>query len=139
MTAELLQDDAVPTRFPVALIVDDNAAMRGLLGRLLTREGYRVLQAADGIEALDVIRSAGTPVDIVIADVLMPEMSGDELARHLRAERPELPIVFVSGQEPEGDVQAILSGGSAAFLAKPFSREALELAVQSTRAASQPG
>ena len=107
-STELLLDDTPTPRFPVALIVDDNAAMRGLLARLLTREGYRVLQAADGVEAMDVIRAAGAHVDIVIADVLMPEMSGDELARQLRAERPDLPIVFVSGQEPEERVQAIL-------------------------------
>lgn len=134
MITELLDDDRGDTsRSPVALVVDDNAAMRGLLSRLLVREGYRVLQAGDGVEALYVIRATEARIDIVIADVLMPAMTGDELARHLRAERPDLAIVFVSGQEPESQIEAILASGAAAFLAKPFSREALEVAISSVR------
>ena len=90
-----------------------------------------VLQAVNGVEALDIVRNAATRIDIVITDVWMPGMSGEAFAREFRHERPNTPIVFISGQEPDGSVESILENGEAVFLSKPFSRDALEMVILS--------
>ena len=136
MTEVLYNDEFPgPRRAELALVVDDNVAMRALMARLLTAAGYRVLQAENGADGLDVLRTSGGDVALVVTDVLMPEMNGDHFARLVWRERPDMPIVFVSGQEPDDDVQELLAGGTSAFLAKPFSREAIQVAIASVRAA----
>jgi two-component system, cell cycle sensor histidine kinase and response regulator CckA len=125
--------DAAPTAAPVAVIVDDDDSVRQLLARLLTKGGYRVLQAENGEEALDVIRRTVTPVEVVITDMHMPRMDGETFAGALRHERPHVALVFISGQPPDAVFEATLGAGRAAFLSKPFSREALEIAIADAR------
>ena len=137
MTEQLYGDDAGEVRRPPrALVVDDNVAIRTLMARLLALQGYFVLQSENGAEALDVLRAGPDAVDLVVTDVWMPEMGGGHFARHVWRAHPGMPIVFVSGQEPDDGVQALLSGGNSAFLAKPFSREALEIAIACVRDAA---
>ena len=131
MTEEMYADTAPAVAPQVALVVEDDGGLRMFIARLLSKSGYLVLQAVNGVEALDIVRNASTPIDIVITDVWMPEMGGEAFARELRQEQPDTPIVFISGQEPDGRIESILDNGEAVFLAKPFSREALEMVILS--------
>ena len=98
------------------LVVDDDSLVRVLLARALSREGYRVIQAASAVEAL---ASMNEQVTLVLTDVLMPEVSGVALAQSLRAKRPGLPVLFFSGDHsPPADVRE--AEGTTAFLPKPF-------------------
>jgi DNA-binding NtrC family response regulator len=118
---------------PVALVVEDESAVRQLLALLLTRAGYRVLQAENGGEALDVMGRAKTPTAIIVTDVWMPEMDGETFARQVRKEWPGTPLVFISGQEPDSILEASLKDSGIPFLAKPFSAEALEVAIEAAK------
>lgn len=109
------------------LVVEDEAMVRGMVVRILTRAGYTVLQAGDGEEALRMAASpAGRGVELVVADVVMPHLGGPELVARLRAERPDLAVLFMSGYTERGvDLQDRLDARTA-FVSKPFT--AAELA-----------
>ena len=79
------------------LLVEDEEGLRGLNARGLTSRGYTVLEAGNGVEAIEVIESRGGDVDLVVSDVVMPEMDGPTLAKELRTRNPNLKIIFVSG------------------------------------------
>ncbi len=95
------------------LLVEDAVALRDATARILTDAGYRVVCAADGVDALETLESATELVDLVLTDVAMPRMDGAELARRLAAKAPDLPVIFVSGYD-SGD--APLTG---VLLSKP--------------------
>jgi CheY-like chemotaxis protein len=103
---------------PAILVVDDDEDMRTLLQRILRRAGFMAATAADGAEGLARFRDGA--FDLVITDMVMPVMDGIEVIRALRAERPDLPIVAVSGA---GDWDPLLhmavSLGASAALRKP--------------------
>ena len=86
----------VPDDATVVLMVDDEPAQRELFAFALRREGYCVLEARNGAEALDLATQAGH-IDLVVSDVVMPVMRGPEMATRLRERFPEVPILFVSG------------------------------------------
>ncbi len=117
------------------LLVDDDEAVRATTADVLVGLGYAVHQAADGPSALELLNHAET-VDVLLTDVVMPGMSGPELARHVLVVRPGLPIIFISGYaEPEG-----LAGESLGRLVrKPFRaaelQEKIEEAIDQARAA----
>ena len=99
-------------------MVEDELPLREIARRVLERAGYAVVTAADGLEALAQLQ-AQSGIDVVLTDVLMPEMDGPALARVLRVERPGLPVLFMSGYAPtlsQGDIPV-----DAAILQKPFS------------------
>jgi DNA-binding response OmpR family regulator len=101
------------------LLVEDETLVRGLLVRVLSDCGYRVLEARDGVEALAVASAHLEPIDLLVTDVVMPRMGGVALARRLRAVRPGLPVLFVSGHPEErtaGRTREVVSGN---FLQKP--------------------
>lgn len=79
------------------LVVDDEESMRGFLSGILAKEGYHVLRAADGEEALSVSESFGNPIHMLITDVMLPIMNGKELADRLCSLRPDIKVLFVSG------------------------------------------
>jgi PAS domain S-box-containing protein len=81
----------------VALVVEDDAVVRGMAVRALAEGGYTVLEAANGRAALNLVRQHTGRLDIVVTDVGMPEMDGYDLARELQQLRPELPVIFVTG------------------------------------------
>ena len=104
------------------LVVEDEETVRTLAGRVLSDAGYGVIRAADGSEAYGIVHD-GERVDLVLSDIVMPRMSGVELAERLAAIRPELPVVFMSGYtgtELMPGVQA-----AAAYLQKPFAADSL--------------
>ena len=81
------------------LLVEDEQALREGTSRLLQARGYAVLTAADGVEALEVIDREDQPIDVVVTDVAMPRMRGDDLALQLAQTHPQLPVLFVSGYD----------------------------------------
>jgi CheY-like chemotaxis protein len=114
---------------PSVLVVDDEDSIRALLTRILEESGFRVLTARGSREALEIFEAGGVPVDLVVTDVIMPDMSGAELARQLRTRNPELRALFISGHhETILDPDELREGSE--FLAKPFTTDALVRAVQ---------
>jgi PAS domain S-box-containing protein len=111
------------------LLVEDEAAVRATTRRILERHGYRVLEARHGADGLLVWRAAGGAVDALVSDVRMPELDGPGLAAALRRERPDLPIVLMSGYAADAVPEARALPASAVFLDKPFEPEALLRAV----------
>ena len=97
--------------------------------QILSANGYRVIEAADGAEALAVGRSRGD-IDLVVTDLMLPTLGGVELARRLRAERPGLAVVFVSGYTENGIVTRDLER-DALLVRKPFTPRELLRAVRS--------
>src|SRR2546423_15113007 len=79
------------------LLVEDEEGLRGLNARGLRSRGYTVLEAANGVEALDVLAERGSPVDLVVSDVVMPEMDGPTMLKEMRSTNAELKVIFVSG------------------------------------------
>jgi PAS domain S-box-containing protein len=105
----------------VILLVEDQDAVRGLISRVLLASGYRVIEASSGPQALALPDSLVSSIDLLITDVVMPGMSGRELAARLSARRGPLRVLFISGYAPHRDVQAGILGPGEAFLQKPFS------------------
>ena len=101
----------------LVLLVEDDPQVRALALRVLRDAGYIVLEAADGLDGLEVARRHGGPLDVLLTDVLMPRMGGPELAGKLRALQPDLRVLYTSGYA-EG---AIPDGEATGFLRKPFS------------------
>lgn len=107
------------------LVVDDAAVVRRLAFRLLAEAGYRVFEASGAGEALEVLSMARGQVELVLIDVVMPEVSGVDLARMLREVAPAARIVFMSAFPAEVLVREGLRDPRVQFLAKPFTREEL--------------
>jgi CheY-like chemotaxis protein len=114
----------------VLLVVEDEPLVRTTLVRMLELLGYQVLQADHGEEALRVAADHSGPIHLLVSDVVMPVMGGPELAKRLRAQRPELRVLFVSGY-PAGDPLTEHDlGFPILFLAKPFSPSRLARRVR---------
>ena len=114
----------------VLLVVEDDESVRTMIARLLQSEGYEVLQAEDGREALELIERRSGPVDLVITDVVMPKMNGRELAASLKVQRPKLPVLFISGYTDDEMVRRGLIEPNNPFLSKPFTPEVLAAKVR---------
>ena len=113
------------------LLVEDEEAVRVVLERSLSRKGYRVVEATNGREALDVL-AAGEAVHLMITDVVMPEVGGFELASRVAREHPEIKVLFMSGYtQSDGGIDGhrLLEPGTH-FLRKPFSTELLAQKVR---------
>ncbi len=109
--------------FETVLVVEDNDDIRRLTTRTLQQVGYRVLQAASGASALDLV-SAGESVDLVVTDVIMPLMNGVTMAREMRKLRAGMPVLFITGYTPEHVLERQALDARTALLTKPFKREA---------------
>ena len=111
------------------LVVEDREVVRNLAQAVLASAGFEVAAAAGGSEALDLI-AASEPFDLLLTDVVMPEMSGPELAARLRADRPDLPVVYMSGYTDDvlGDKE--LSQTATTFVRKPFANAELIAALR---------
>lgn len=109
-----------PARPATILVVDDEEMLRELLARALRAAGYTVLEASHGAEAWQLVEQAAAPIDLVITDVVMPEIDGRELGRRLAQRAPTLPVLYISAYQ----VNDIFSRGapdrSMPFLRKPF-------------------
>ena len=104
------------------LVVDDERVARRVAYRILSEEGYRVLEAEDWSETLEVLSQARGRVDLVMVDVVMPKCDGVELARRVQEEWPDQRILFMSAHPAEVMVQHGLESLDVPFLAKPYTR-----------------
>jgi CheY-like chemotaxis protein len=113
------------------LLAEDEDAVRALISTVLTERGYTVLEARDGLEALEIAGRFGASLDILLTDVVMPQMTGVELALRLRESDPSLPVLFVSGHM--GDKRpAAWPDPDVPVLRKPFTPHELVGAVRAT-------
>jgi two-component system, cell cycle sensor histidine kinase and response regulator CckA len=110
--------------------VDDERISRRVAYRILSEEGYRVLEADSGVEALDVLGQARGRVDLVMVDVVMPGCDGVELARQLLEQWPDQHILYMSAHPAEVLVRHGLPSLDVPFLAKPYSRGEVLAKVQ---------
>ncbi len=117
-------------RVETVLIVEDEAGIRTLMRRILDREGYTLLEAGHGKAALEVARNHPGPIDLLVTDVVMPEMSGFELAREIRSFRDNLKVLFISGYTGLSGVDPEQMKEGSAFLQKPFTLNAFVAKVR---------
>jgi signal transduction histidine kinase/CheY-like chemotaxis protein len=127
--ADALSAPAVPppagTGTGTVLLVEDADAVRAFAARVLARCGYRVLEARDGREALEAALRPDEAIDLVLTDVVMPEMSGAELARRIRVARPGVPVAYMTGYADEDVMRHGALPADTLLLQKPFTAEAL--------------
>ena len=119
--------DATPrAERPVSvLVVEDEDPLRRLVERILVREGYHVTLARHGTDALHIASSLDAPIELLITDLVMPELGGREVAEALRVRAPSLPVLFISGYDPDPVMLDSSDQARTAFLAKPFTGGAL--------------
>ncbi len=125
---------SVPVAKPLAcetiLVVEDEAAVRELTVKMLQRLGYTVLAAASGTEAIEISRAHPQPIALLLTDVVMPNMSGRQVADALLKTRPALKTLFLSGYTENTVLHHGVLDYGVEFLPKPFSREALSKKLQ---------
>ena len=111
------------------LLVEDEVEVRQFAVRALKRQGYQVLEATDGVEALEIMAANEGMIDIVVSDVVMPEMDGPALFKELRQRNPSIKVIFVSGY-PNEAFRESMGSDNFAFLPKPFSLPQLAAKVK---------
>jgi PAS domain S-box-containing protein len=125
-----------PRGHEVVLVAEDAPAVRAVVRRILERLGYSVLEAPTGKAAIDIARRANPPVDLLMTDVVMPEMSGRDLAEQFVAYRPQGKVLYMSGYTDDAVLRhGVLSSG-VEFIQKPFTPETL---ARKLRAILGPG
>jgi len=103
------------------LVVEDEESVRGLTVLALKRLGYQVLQAENGNEAFDVIEKNADQIQLVMTDVVMPQMGGTELAEQIIRKYPKIKVVFISGYSEQATVSRRIQDKEIGFIQKPFS------------------
>jgi response regulator RpfG family c-di-GMP phosphodiesterase len=121
----------LPRGSETVLLVEDEASVRDLAHRLLNQQGYKVLEAANGEEALRVVQEhIGEKIHLLLTDVVMPQMGGKELANQLKLLRPDVKVLYTSGYTDDAIVHhGVLEPGTH-FLQKPFSPKTLSHKVR---------
>ena len=106
------------------LVVDDEAAVRRFAARVLERDGFGVLEATDGVQALEMVREQNVAVEAVVSDIVMPRMNGVELMDALAASHPDLPVILMSGYATAA-LSEMGIASPCSILPKPFPAERL--------------
>jgi two-component system cell cycle sensor histidine kinase/response regulator CckA len=114
------------------LLVEDEDGLRSLNARGLRSRGYTVLEAGNGVEAIEVLDEQGGSIDLVVSDVVMPEMDGPTLLKELRSRNPTLKVIFVSGYAEDAFEKSLPENEQFAFLPKPFTLSQLVAQVKET-------
>ena len=113
------------------LLVEDEDGVRAVARRILAAQGYTVLEAFDGAEALTLAAGHAGAIDLLVTDVVMPRKTGPQVAAELLAQRPELKVLYVSGLRGRGDRAARhWPARETAFVQKPFTHDGLAAAVR---------
>ena len=129
--------EALPVGNETVLLVEDEPMVQELMRGTLERQGYRVLSAKSGEDALAVASAHGGPLDLLVTDVVMPGMRGTDLAARLVPAHPRLRVLVMSGYADDAALRHGVRKGQAAFLQKPFTRAALVLKVREVLDARQ--
>ena len=129
----------VPGGTETILLVEDEEAVRTMVSKILKNKGYTVLEAAHSKEAFEVCERHEGPIHLMVTDVIMPQMSGRELAERLASLLPEMKVLYMSGYPDNTIIQhGVLEPGTA-FLQKPFTLSSLEVKVREVLDSSRPG
>ncbi|HEV8269090.1 MAG TPA: response regulator, partial [Thermoanaerobaculia bacterium] len=112
------------------LLVEDDVGVRGLAQATLEARGYKVLVAADAGKATEAATGFGGPIHLLLTDVVMPGPSGPALAASLKASRPDMRVLFVSGYSDDAVTSHGILGAGATFLEKPFTPRVLAVKVR---------
>lgn len=110
---------------PTILLVEDDDQVRGMIRMLLTQAGYQVVEASDGAAGLEAAEQRAGSIDLLLSDMLLPALSGFDLAERIRRKHPDLKILFITGYVEGEIVQRSMSELGATFLDKPFAPAAL--------------
>ena len=116
------------------LLVEDEEGLRALNARGLRSRGYSVIEASNGIEAMEALEECNGALDLVVSDVVMPEMDGPTLLKVMREKNPDIKIIFVSGYAEDAFEKSLPENQQFAFLPKPFTLSQLVAAVKETMA-----
>jgi two-component system cell cycle sensor histidine kinase/response regulator CckA len=114
------------------LLVEDEEGLRALNARGLSSRGYTVIEAGNGVEAIDAIERRGGNIDLVVSDVMMPEMDGPTMFKELRKRHPDIKIIFVSGYAEDAFQKSLPDPEKYDFLPKPFTLKQLVAQVKET-------
>jgi CheY-like chemotaxis protein len=114
---------------PTLLVVEDDEMVRDAMIRLFVREGYLVLTAATGHDAMGLLRTPATSVDVVLLDIGLPDVSGADLCARMRQFFPDLPVVVCSGAASPEEMEELRQLGISRFLTKPIALSELVDAV----------
>ena len=117
--------DVAPKRKETILLVEDEDAVRQMTREILLMQGYNVLEAASGPEALSLRSQYGGPIHLLLTDIVMPQMNGRELAARMIESNPSMKILFMSGYTGELVAPSGMSDENHAFISKPFTLNAL--------------
>jgi signal transduction histidine kinase/CheY-like chemotaxis protein len=128
---EAATEPAAPANETV-LLVEDEEQVRNLTRTMLSRQGYRILEAGSGADALQLARQHPGFIHLLLTDIVMPHMSGVELAREMHAVRPEIRVLFMSGYTDNALAEQRLLTDDMGFIHKPFSSAALQKKVRQT-------
>ena len=124
---------------PIILVVEDDDAVRNVLGRALQRAGYNVLSAGNSTQALQISAQHDGPIHLIVSDVVMPKMKGPELAERIRRDRPTTKLLLISGYTDPGVENPSGIDAATPFLQKPFTPEALVNTVEEVLGRDIPG
>ncbi|HEV2055694.1 MAG TPA: response regulator [Methylomirabilota bacterium] len=122
--------EVVPQRAETILLVEDALRVRAVIREILEMNGYNVLEARHGVEALEISERHRGPIHLMVTDVGMPQMGGRELAQRLQPVRPDMKVLYMSGSTVDAIVRHGVLGAGMAFLSKPFTSDALALKVR---------
>jgi DNA-binding NtrC family response regulator len=114
----------------IILVIEDDDTVRWVTQRVLERSGFRVLLARDGPEGMDLFRGRGPEIVLVILDLTLPHLGGEEVFRQLRLQRPDVRVLLMSGYQELAGANPLAGQGLAEFLPKPFRMEDLLTAVR---------
>ncbi len=121
-----------PEHQPTVLLVEDNEAVRLAMTALLVREGYLVLTAGSGHDAMSVLHQPLSPIDVVLLDVHLPDASGIDVCARLRELHPRLPVIVCTGEATPEEAAELLRLGAHRYLQKPISPDELLSTVEAS-------
>jgi CheY-like chemotaxis protein len=107
------------------LLADDEEDVRGVVLAMLETLGYEVIEARDGLEAVEIFRHRAAEIDLVILDLVMPRLTGEAALSQIRRIAPAVPAILISGYDQSDRIGEIVAGGFGGFLQKPFRRQDL--------------
>jgi two-component system cell cycle sensor histidine kinase/response regulator CckA len=128
---EQSKEPSQASRDATVLVIEDEAPLRKVIRRLLTRLNYTVLEAESGREAMEIVRNHPDPIHVVLLDMILPDADGKRLYHELRSVQPDLPIILCSGYAVDEPVKDLLENGARGFLQKPFSTKDLAARIKS--------
>jgi PAS domain S-box-containing protein len=126
---EVLKEE-LPRGNETILIVEDEEEVRKLAGKILERQGYKILEASQGDDALRISERHGGPIDLILVDVIMPGMSCSELAKHLKSPHPKMKVLYMSGYTDNAIVRHGVLEKGVNYIQKPFTMEGLARKVR---------